>query len=143
MALTSQQEAEICGMMDCYAEMYRTRNAKGLFSLFSPGICGYGSGPDEVVKDAAAMKAQVKRDLLQADSVRIQFDIQRVSGEMPVAWVMADCDFEVVVKGTSLCMTGRMTAVLRNTGSRWLFEMVHFAVPAMEQAPGESYPGSA
>jgi len=49
----------------------------------------------------------------------------------------------VVVKGSRLSMTGRFTAVLKNTGSRWLFEMVHFSVPAIGQAPGESYPGGA
>lgn len=143
MALTSQQAAEICGMMDCYAEMYRSKNTIGLLSLFSPRICGYGSGPDEVVKDFAGMKAQVMRDLFQADAVRIMFENVHVAGEMPVAWVMADCLFEVVVKGSRLAMTGRFTAVLKNTGSRWLFEMIHFSVPALTQAPGESYPGSA
>jgi len=56
---------------------------------------------------------------------------------------MADCDFEVVIKGCPLAMEGRMTAVLKNTGSRWLFEMVNFSMPAVAQSPGESYPGSA
>ncbi len=143
MTLPRQQAAEIRGMMDCYREMYRTKNTIGLLSLFSPRICGYGSGPDEVVRDLAGMKAQVKRDLSQADSVRITFENVHVAGEMPVAWVMADCEFEVVVKGTRLAMAGRFTAVLKNTGSRWLFEMIHFSVPALTQAPGESYPGSA
>jgi len=130
-------------MMDRYSGMYSRKNMEGLLSLFSPGICGYGSGPDEVVRDFAGMKAQVRRDLSQADSVRIRFENVHVAGEMPVAWVMADCDFEVVVKGSRLSMTGRFTAVLKNTGSRWLFEMVHFSVPAIGQAPGESYPGGA
>lgn len=143
MALNRQQRDEVCGMMDRYAEMYRAKNLEGLLAICAPGICGFGSGPDEVVKNAAGMTLQAKRDFAQADSLRIRFDIQHVDGEMPVAWVMADCIFEVVVKGQPLSMTGRMTAVLRNTGSRWLFEMVHFAVPAVGQAAGESYPGSA
>ncbi len=142
MALSEEQKNEICGMMDCYAEMYGSKNLQGLLDICAPGICGYGSGADEVVQGIASMKVQTKRDFAQADTIKIWFDIRNVDGDMPVAWVMAGCTFEVVVHGKRLCMAGRMTAVLRNTGSRWLFTMVHFSVPAMGQDTGESFPGS-
>lgn len=142
MALTEQQRGEVCSMMDRYARMYRDRDLRGLVSLFSPSICGYGSGPDEVVRNASEMKVQLMRDLTQADAIQISFEGVHVDGEMPVAWVMADCAFEVMVKGQRLCMTGRITAVLKNTGARWRFEQIHFAIPAAGQATGESYPGS-
>lgn len=142
MALTDAQKVAVAGMMECYADLYSSRNLQGITSLCAPEICGFGSGPDEVVDGISAMKAQIARDMSQADSIRVRFDIRRIHGEMPVAWVMADCTFEVAVHGRPLCMTGRMTAVLRNTGSRWLFTMIHFSVPAREQAAGESFPGS-
>jgi hypothetical protein len=31
--------------------------------------------------------------------------------------------------------------VLRNTGSRWLIEQLHFSLPYAEQAAGQSFPG--
>jgi len=141
MALSKEQRDAGPGMMDRYAEMYSTRNMEGLLALCAPGICGYGSCPDEVVDGAAAMKAQEKRDFSQAGSIAAGFRIRRVDGEMPVAWVMADCNFDVVVHKTHLCMTGRMTAMLQNTGSRWLFSMVHFSIPTPGRAMDESFPG--
>lgn len=142
MPLSQEQKNAVIGMMDRYAEMYSAKNLQGLLDLCAPGICGYGSGVDEVVQGIASMKVQTKRDFAQADSIRVQFKVSDVDGDMPVAWVMAGCTFNVVVHGTPLCMEGRMTAVLRNTGSRWLFEMIHFSVPALGQAAGESFPGS-
>ena len=142
MALTNEQKDAVIGMMDRYAELYGAKNLEGLLAICDPGIFGYGSGVDEVVRGIASMKVQTKRDFTQADTIRVQFKVRDVNGDMPVAWVMAGCTFDVVVHGTPLCMEGRMTAVLRNTGSRWLFEMIHFSVPAMGQAAGESFPGS-
>lgn len=142
MALTKEQKDAVIGMMNRYAELYGAKNIEGLLAICAPGICGYGSGVDEVVQGIASMKVQTKRDFAQADTVTIRFDIRDVDGDMPVAWVMADCIFDVKVHGTPLRMTGRMTAVLRNTGSRWLFSMIHFSVPALGQAAGESFPGS-
>lgn len=142
MALSQGQKDSVIGMMDRYAELYSAKNLQGLLDICAPGIFGYGSGVDEVVKGVASMAVQTRRDFAQADTITIRFDIRDVDGEMPVAWVMADCIFDVKVQGKPLCMEGRMTAVLRNTGSRWLFTMVHFSVPAPGQAAGESFPGS-
>jgi len=142
MTLSKDQKDAVLGMMDRYAEMYSAKNLQGLLDICAPGICGYGSGVDEVVQGIASMKVQTKRDFAQADTITIRFDIRNVDGEMPVAWVMADCIFDVKVHGTPLRMIGRMTAVLRTSGSRWHFTMIHFSVPALGQAAGESFPGS-
>lgn len=54
---------------------------------------------------------------------------------------MAGATFEVTIKKKQHAMIGRMTAVLKKTGNRWLFELVHFSLSYPKQQPGESYPG--
>jgi len=110
MALSQEQKNSVIGMMDRYEEMYSAKNLEGLLAICASGIRGYGSGVDEVVQGIASMKVQTKRDFAQADTITIRFDIRDVDGDMPVAWVMADCIFDVKVHGTPLRMTGRMTA---------------------------------
>ncbi|HNX18493.1 MAG TPA: hypothetical protein PKM50_09245 [Methanoregula sp.] len=39
-------------------------------------------------------------------------------------------------------MNGRSTMVMRNTGSRWIIEQFHFAIPYGGQVEGQSFPGA-
>ncbi len=142
MTLDSARNAEVLAILDRYAEWYSKKDLEGFLSSCSGTISGFGSGPDEVVTGISSLRAQVRRDFAQADSIRIAFDLIRVDGAMPVAWVTANCTFHVVSGGSKVCMRGRVTMVLRNTGSRWLFEQVHFSMPNVSQAPGQSYQGS-
>ncbi len=130
-------------MLDLYAQYYHEKNLDKLLSIVSKEISGFGSGPDELVLNAARFREQVRRDLGQAGTVKLSFEILKADGVMPCAWVTALCHFSAVVDGKALSMSGRMTVVLRNTGSRWLFEQVHFSMPCAPQLPGQSYPGSA
>ena len=142
MALTDEQNDEVLEMLDRYAKYYREKNYEKILSIASKGISGFGSGPDEIVADYKGFKESIARDLAQAEQVEITFYVFRVDGTMPFAWVTAFCVFDVVVKGEHVPMQGRMTALLRNTGSRWLFEQIHFSMPFLEQGWGESFPGA-
>lgn len=142
MALTGEQTDEVFEMLDLYAKYYRDRNYEKLLSITSKGISGFGSGPDEIVADYTGFKESVARDLSQAERVEITFYVFRLDGTMPCAWVTAFCIFDAVIGGKHLPMQGRMTALLRNTGSRWLFEQIHFSMPNVEQGWGESFPGA-
>ncbi|HUU76197.1 MAG TPA: nuclear transport factor 2 family protein [Methanoregulaceae archaeon] len=143
MALTEQQTDEILEILDMYARYYSEKNAEKILSLVSKGISGFGSGPDEIVPDFSQFKENTRRDFGQAENISITFYIFRLDGQMPFAWMTAFCVIDADVGGEKMTMEGRMTALLRNTGSRWLFEQVHFSMPYMEQFPGESFPGSA
>ncbi|MCC7567363.1 MAG: nuclear transport factor 2 family protein [Methanoregulaceae archaeon] len=142
MALTGEQTDEVFEMLDLYAKYYREKNYEKLLSITSKGISGFGSGPDEIVADYTGFKESVARDLSQAERVEITFYVFRLDGTMPCAWVTAFCIFDVVIDGEHLPMQGRMTALLQNTGSRWLFEQIHFSMPNVEQGWGESFPGA-
>ncbi len=142
MALSPEMESEVRGMMDLYAQYYHEKNLEKILSIVSKEISGFGSGPDEIVLNAARFRDQVRRDLEQAGTVKVSFEILKVDGAMPCAWVTALCHFAVAVNGKTLSMAGRMTVVLRNTGSRWLIEQVHFSMPFGAQMPGQSFPES-
>lgn len=142
MTLDSARNAEVLAILDRYAEWYSNKDLEGFLSSCSGTISGFGSGPDEVVTGIPSLRAQLMRDFAQADSIRIAFDSIRVDGAMPAAWVTANCSFDVVSGGRKVCMKGRITLVLRNTGSRWLFEQVHFSMPNGSQAPGQSFQGN-
>ena len=49
MRLTKAQQAEVIETMQKYGTAYRQKDIRALSALFSPGISGFGSGPDEVI----------------------------------------------------------------------------------------------
>jgi len=143
MNLTEAQKAEVKETLRNYGTAYQKKDIKALLALFSPEISGFGSGPDEVVLDRKDFTRQMKRDLSQVTSVSLEFPGLKISGEGRVAWVTSGCGFTFTVAGSKKqTMSGRMTMVLRNTGSRWLIEQIHFSMPNVEQAPGQSFPGA-
>ena len=143
MNLTEAQKAEVKETLCNYGTAYQKKDIKGLLALFSPEISGFGSGPDEVVLNRKDFTRQMKRDLSQATSVSLEFPGLKIFGEGRVAWVTSGCDFTFMVEGRKKqTMSGRTTMVLRNRGSRWLIEQIHFSMPYVEQAPGQSFPGA-
>ena len=143
MNLTEAQKAEVKETLRNYGMAYQKKDIKGLLALFSPEISGFGSGPDEVVLNRKDFTRQMKRDLSQVTSVSLEFPGLKIFGEGRVAWVTSGCGFTFTVEGRKKqTMSGRMTMVLRNTGSRWLIEQIHFSMPNVEQAPGQSFPGA-
>jgi len=143
MKFTEIQKAEVIETLGNYATAYQKKDIKALMALFSPGISGFGSGPDEVVLDRKDFNRQIKRDLSQATSVFVKFTEMKIFGEGRIAWVTSRSNITFTLEGTKKeTMSGRSTMVLRNTGSRWVIEQVHFSMPYIEQAPGQSFPGA-
>ena len=143
MSLTITQNAEVRAVMQQYATAYRNKDIHALNALFSPTISGFGSGPDEVIRNHKEFSRQIARDLSQATSIALDFSDTEIAGEGPVAWVMTRCAFSFTLAGSGKqTLHGRITMVVRNTGSRWLIEQIHFSMPYGEQAEGQSFPGA-
>lgn len=143
MSLTEAQKTEVRAAMEKYATAYRNKDINALNALFSPTISGFGSGPDEVIRNHKEFVRQISRDLSQATGIALVFSDTVISGEGPVAWVMTRCSFSFTLAGSGQqTLNGRITMVLRNTGSRWLIEQIHFSMPFEEQATGQSFPGA-
>jgi ketosteroid isomerase-like protein len=140
MALAPHQIQEIQDAFSRYAALYRNQDLKGFRTLLSPAMQGFGPGSDEVVKNRTDTIAAIRRDFSQVDAAAVSFSNLLINGDGRVAWAMGSCTFNVITGGKALSMETRLTAVLRDTGARWIFEQIHFSMPFTGQAPGRSFP---
>ena len=142
MTLTDEQMAEVKETLGRYCAAYQRKDPKALLALFSPDINGFGAGPDEIFKNRKEYAPLLKRDLIQATSISLEFKDLNIVGNGRIAWVMSGCNCTFVAEGKDKqMMRVRMTLGLRNTGSRWLIEQLHLSVPNTGQAPGQSFSG--
>ena len=139
MALSQTQKQEIANVLFKYAEGYKKKDVRAILELCSQNITGFGSGIDEVYEGRQQVHEALTRDLKQADEITLKFSGMKCYGDPVVAWLSTGCTFEGVMGKERLMMNGRMTAVLKNTGSRWLIEQIHFSMPFAGQEPGQSY----
>ena len=143
MKLTGSQEAEVRETMQQYAMAYEKKDIKAFSALFSPEITGFGSGPDEIITDHKALIRQITRDMSQATILSVEFSDRNIFGDGRVAWATSKSTITFTADGTKKqVLQGRSTMVLRNTGSRWLIEQLHFSLSSREQAAGQSFPGA-
>jgi ketosteroid isomerase-like protein len=143
MELTAAQEAEVGETIQEYATAYQKKDIKTLSAIFSPHISGFGSGPDEVISNHNDFLRQIKRDMSQATVLLVEFSDRKIFGDGRVAWATSKSSITFTIDGTQKqTLHGRSTMVLRNTGSRWLIEQLHFSLPFGGQAQGQSFPGA-
>lgn len=143
MALTKSQEAEVIATMEQYATAYQKKDIRTLSAIFSPAITGFGSGPDEVITNHDDFISHTKRDISQATILSVVFTERQVFGDGRVAWATSRTTMTFTLDGTTKqTLNGRSTMVLRNTGSRWLIEQLHFSLPYGRQDIGQSFPGA-
>jgi ketosteroid isomerase-like protein len=143
MKLTPSQEAEVIGTMQAYGTAYQKKDLTAFSALFSQDITGFGSGPDEVITDHPSFLRQIKRDMSQATILSFEFSDRKIFGDGRVAWATSKSTITFTIDGTKKqTIRGRSTMVLRNTGSRWIIEQLHFSMPYNEQAVGQSFPGA-
>lgn len=129
--------------MDTYASAYKKGDIRAMAAVFSPEICGFGSGPDEIIRDHAGFIRQIRRDMEQATVNDVEFSATTIHGDGRVAWVMTNCTMTYTVFGSGKqTLQGRSTMVLKNTGSRWRIEQIHFSMPYGGQTTGQSFPGA-
>jgi len=125
-----------------YAEGYGSKDIDMIAGTLSPTVQGFGTGPDEVIRNREEALEHIRRDIDQCESVQVRMDDMRVSGTSPVAWLTAFCTFTVTAGGETSTLAGRFTAVLRKADVRWLIEQIHYSLPAAGQEGGRSYPGA-
>jgi ketosteroid isomerase-like protein len=143
MSLTEAQKAEVIETMQAYVTAYRKKDIRTLSAIFSPTITGFGSGPDEVISDHDTFIRQMKRDISQGTILSAVFTDRKVFGDGRVAWASSKTTMVFTLDGTTKqTLSGRSTMVLRNTGSRWVIEQLHFSLPFCGQETGQSFPGA-
>ena len=86
---------------------------------------------------------QVQRDMSQATVNGVVFTDTQIFGDGRVAWLMTKSAISFSLAGEKMqTLQGRSTMVMRNTGSRWQIEQIHFSLPYGGQQAGQSFPGA-
>lgn len=143
MKLAPNQEEEVKETIQAYARAYQNKDIAAFSTLFSPDITGFGSGPDEIIRDHQDLIRQITRDISQATVLSVVFSEQKIFGEGTVAWASSETTMTFTIDGTTRqTLEGRSTMVLRKTPERWIIEQLHFSLPYGEQNPGQSFPGA-
>ncbi len=143
MELTAAVEAEVRETIQAYATAYQKKDITTLSAIFSPTITGFGSGPDEVIGNHDDFIRQIKSDMSQATILSVEFTDRKIFGDGRVAWATSKSAITFTTDGKKKqTLQGRSTIVLRNTGSRWVIEQLHFSMPFGGQSQGQSFPGA-
>jgi ketosteroid isomerase-like protein len=123
-----------------YQAGYSKKDIKMLLDATDPDYFGFGSGHDEKVWSAEALKLQLERDFAHSGDLSMDFGKMTIFAEGNAAWCAGDCTISANVGGKRVSVDGRMTIVLRRAGDKWLFAHTHFSVPDRMQQEGQSFP---
>lgn len=127
-----------------FAECFARRDIAALVALFSPSpdVVYIGTGSDERRVGIDQVRAQLQRDLDQADEILFRFDWVRAASAGPVAWTSAEGRLQAHLREEHLDVQVRFTAVLEVLGGQWRIVQAHLSFPAAGQSVGESFPSS-
>lgn len=129
-------------MLRNYSQAYYDKNLEGMMQLFAPDtdLVAIGSGRDEWVKGPEELKNGFKRDMLQAENIKADFEDVTISSSGNVAWASARMAMSASVDGKETTIFGRLSIVLEKRENKWLFTHLHFSVPSEDQKEGKSFP---
>ena len=141
MQASPQTHAAVEATLSQWADAYSKRDLDRALALIAPDddVVGIGTGQDEWRIGTEEFKAQLERDLSQAEALSVAYEPLVVSEAGAVAWVAGRARVQARVDGQDLALAGRFTAVLEHRDDRWLLMQTHFSVPAADQAEGRSY----
>jgi uncharacterized protein (TIGR02246 family) len=137
----TQAITEIEAVLRTMAERYAARDPDGVLELFADDeSLVVGTGADEVRFGLAAIRAQVERDIAQADTIAMRFEGLRTRVVGDAALCFADAAFAGSAGGEDFHLPVRMTAALVRSGQDWRIAQFHVSVAFGGQAEGESFP---
>lgn len=132
----------VMNMLKLYAQAYLEKDVEGLMVLFAsdPDLVVIGSGRDEWAKGPEELKNGFKRDLSQAENIRVDFEDVSVSSSGDVAWTSAHMTMAATVDGKDMTLFGRLSVVLEKRENKWFFTHLHYSIPSSDQREGKSFP---
>ena len=136
-----QAISEIRQALDEFAGRYGAMDADGVVALFTgDDAVVVGTGADEVRFGLAEIRAQVERDISQADEIAVVMENPRFNIVGDAAFVYADARFVGSVGGGSFELPVRWTVGLIHAEDGWRIAQFHVSVAYGEQEEGQSFP---
>ena len=141
MTTTSTTETAIKAVMNNMAKAYAERDLELMRSTLDETCFLYGTGRDEVARNADAVLKIVQRDWSQSERTQIKFGKINVHAAGDIAWTDCKPTFHVTAQGHTLTIPARLTSVFVRRGRSWRMVQAHFSLPSAEQAEGAAFPG--
>lgn len=139
MSTTESVALEIAGLLDALASAYSAKLSDQAVELFTEDAVVVGTGADELRFGLEEVRAQIERDISQADALRASYGGLRVGSMGDVAWFYASLVAEVTIGEDEITMSMRFTATAVRSDQGWRVCQAHFSLPFAEQAEGESF----
>ena len=135
MQATAETEAAVRAVLDRLADVYVTRDAAVLASVFAsdPDVTMYSPGADRVV-GIQDIQAKAVSDWARTDAASLAYGRTSVSAAGSVAWVATDADFTVSAGGQETITPVRITFVLEQRSGEWRITHAHYSVAPVATA---------
>jgi diguanylate cyclase (GGDEF)-like protein len=139
MASTAEQAV---AALERYLAAEARRDLDAMIAMLSPGVCGFGTGPDEVVRDAGELRDKLTRQLAELTApMETQTEILRTVelGDDACA-IMAVITIRIALPAGEETMVVRLSFVMHRQPDGWRVAHLHASMPWTMQREGESFP---
>ena len=135
MEATTETEAAVRTVLDRLADVYVTRDASVMASLFAsdPDVTMFSPGAERVV-GLDDIQAKAVSDWARTDAATLAYGRTSVSAAGSVAWVTADADFTVSAGGQETVTPMRITFVLEQRDGEWRITHAHYSIAPVAAA---------
>lgn len=135
MHANAETEAAVRAVLDRLADVYVTRDASAMASLFAsdPDVSMFSPGAERVV-GPEAIQAKAVSDWGRTDAATLAYGRMSVSAAGSVAWVAADADFTVAASGQETITRVRITFVLEQREREWRIAHAHYSLAPVTAA---------
>lgn len=133
--------SDVTALLDRFAAAYSAKDVARVLALISsdPDTVLVGTGGDEIRTGPDQIRAQIERDLSQAEDITLELGPVRVSTRGDVAWAFAEATVVATVEGATHRMPVRMTTILVVDDDTLVIHSGHLSVAFAAQEAGESF----
>ncbi len=146
LSLVQTPKKTITAVIDRYLSAYSAQNMEGLLQVFlieDPGFYFLGTGVDERASTKVELEQIFQLHFSQAKALAAKAEYMSVYVHPPFAFLVGEFMFRIGFQEQGeLVFTPRFSAVLRQVGSNWLIQQLHYSVPWLEQPLNLAFPVS-
>jgi diguanylate cyclase (GGDEF)-like protein len=128
--------------LERYLEAEARRDLPAMVAMLAPDVCAFGTGPDEVVRDAAELGDKLARQFAELTApMDSQLEILRtVELGADACAIMAIITIRIALPAGAETMVVRLSFVMHRQPDGWRVVHLHASMPWTMQREGESFP---